>query len=65
MPDVTQESLTEKIAVAVTPTQKWHLELAAKTLGYDGISPLLREVPFAEAVEKGARLAARLREEVA
>lgn len=60
-----EESLTERIAISVTPTQKWYLELASKTLGYDGVSPMLREVPFADAVAKGAHLAARLREEVA
>lgn len=63
-----QESLSEKIAIAVTPTQKWWLELAAKTLPYEGergIGPMLRQIPFTEAIEKGQRLAERLAEEVA
>lgn len=59
-----QESRTERVGIAVTPSEKRALELVANVRNVDGLSNLLRIMSVAEAVAEGQRLLARLREEV-
>lgn len=60
-----QESRTDRVSVAVTPTEKDLLDLVAKVHRdrFDGISNVIRELSFSDALAEGKRLMARLREE--
>lgn len=56
-----QESRTEKVAIAVTKSEKDAIETVAKVRRIEGgVSQLLRERPFAEVVEEGHGMLDRL-----
>ncbi|NIR76804.1 MAG: hypothetical protein GWO12_17140 [Gemmatimonadetes bacterium] len=65
-PTVTQESRTQKVAIAVTPSEKDAIDIYVKVHRPEGgASGLLRDKPFQEVVTAGRKMLDRLAEDVA